>query len=113
MCLNIGKSEIICHNPVARGTILCSLPGACVVEPSIECVLCVPLGCLESVSDVLKAKVHSYTVMGERLEFLSAHDAMILLRNPFAIPKLLYTLRTAPCFLSPVLKVTGNSYPMN
>ncbi len=41
--------------------------------------------------------------MGERLHHISAHDALILLRNSFAIPKLLYTLRTAPCFHSPAL----------
>ena len=85
LCLNNGKSEIICHDPVARGTILCLLPGARVVEPSVACLLGVPLGCLESVSAVLKAMVNSLKVMGERLEFLSVHDAMILLRNSFAI----------------------------
>ena len=42
--------------------------------------------------------------LGERLKFLSAHDALVLLRNCFAIPKLLYVLRTSPCFRSTTLQ---------
>ena len=43
--------------------------------------------------------------MGDRLQHVSAHDALLLLRNSFAIPQLLYLLRTSPSFLSPSLKV--------
>ncbi len=32
-----------------------------------------------------------------RLSFLPSHAALYLLRNAFALPKLLYLLRTAPC----------------
>ena len=42
--------------------------------------------------------------MGDRLQHLSAHDAILLLKHSFAIPKLLYCLRTAPCFRSPRLQ---------
>ena len=35
---------------------------------------------------------------------LSKHDALCLLRYSFAIPKILYILRTAPCFTSPHLE---------
>ena len=41
--------------------------------------------------------------LGERLPLLEAHDSLCLLRNAFAIPKVLYILRTASCFLSPSL----------
>ena len=41
--------------------------------------------------------------LGERLPLLEAHDSLCLLRSAFAIPKVLYILRTAPCFLSPSL----------
>ena len=34
---------------------------------------------------------------------MHAHDALLLLRNALAIPKVLYILHTAPCFLSPLL----------
>ena len=45
-------------------------------------------------------KTEALQRMGERLELLSAHDAFTLLRYSFALPKLLYHLRTAPCFSS-------------
>ena len=37
------------------------------------------------------------------LPLLEAHDSLCLLWSTFVIPKLLYILRTAPCFLSPSL----------
>ena len=36
--------------------------------------------------------------------YLSTQDALLLLRNSFAIPKLLYTIRSSPSFLSPSLQ---------
>ena len=36
--------------------------------------------------------------MGEKFEYLTAHDSLVLLRNSFAIPKLQYLLCTTPCF---------------
>ena len=41
--------------------------------------------------------------MGDRLQYLHVHDAFLLLRHSIAITRLLYTLRTSPCFLSPEL----------
>ena len=38
--------------------------------------------------------------MGDRLTHFRRHDALLLLRHSFAIPKILYILRTSPCFLS-------------
>ena len=35
---------------------------------------------------------------------LDSHDAILLLKHSLALPKLLYNLRTAPCFLSPALQ---------
>ena len=45
-------------------------------------------------------KIWSYTVIGERLQHLSSQDALLILRNSMAIPKVLYILQTAPCYLS-------------
>ena len=42
--------------------------------------------------------------MGDRLQYLESHDAL-LLRHSLDIPKLLYILRTAPSFLSPSLSL--------
>ena len=38
--------------------------------------------------------------MGKRLSGLRSQDALCLLRHSFAIPKVLFILRSAPCFLS-------------
>ena len=35
--------------------------------------------------------------LGDRLQLLNSHDALVLLRYSLAIPKL-YSLRSAPCF---------------
>ena len=60
---------------------------------------------MSSVSDALTTKVNQLKMMGERLQLLSAHDAILLLKHSFSLPKLLYNLSTAPCFLSPDLQV--------
>ena len=53
----------------------------------------------ETIEKVLRSKLESLKLMANRLESLDAHDAMFLLKNCFAIPKLTYFLRTSPCFL--------------
>ena len=104
LTLNNHKSEIITNDPVARGTLISSFPEARLVDPSAASLLGSPLGLLNSISTALKEKVTSHQMMGDRLKYLSAHDSLLLLRNSFAIPKLLHILRTSPCFLSPFLQ---------
>ena len=41
--------------------------------------------------------------MGSRLHHLQKQNALLLLRQSFAILKILYILRTAPCCISPLL----------
>ena len=53
----------------------------------------------ETIEKVLRSKLESLKLMANRLESLDAHDAMFLLKNCFALPKLTYFLRTSPCFL--------------
>ena len=103
LTLNPGKCEIISSDMTACGTLLVSLPGAHLVPPSQAQLLGSPIGDDTCVSTVLSEKVEALRRLGERLKLLSAHDALILLRNCFALPKLQYTLRTAPCFRSSTL----------
>ena len=63
-----------------------------------------PIGDTDSTSDAISRKTQLLRTMGERLQYVSAHDALLLLRNSLAIPKLLYLLRSSPCFLSPNLR---------
>ena len=74
------------------------------VDPAMATLLGSSVGDVSSVSDVLRAKAEMLKKMGDRLQHLSAHDAILLLKHSFALPKLLYNLRTAPCFLSPALQ---------
>ena len=84
----------------ACGTLLVLLPGAQLVPPTQAQLLGSPIGDDSCVSAVLAERVEALKRLGERLKLLSAHDALILLQKCFALPKLLYTLRTAPCFRS-------------
>src|SRR6202045_3343423 len=49
------------------------------------------------VDTALASKAADLHIMLSRLSLLSSHAALFLLRKAFAIPKLLYLLRTAPC----------------
>ena len=42
--------------------------------------------------------------MGDRIHLLHSHDALLILRHSLSIPKILYILRSAPCFLSASLE---------
>ena len=55
---------------------------------------------MEHVGDVIQEKTAQLCLMGDRLRLLQSHDAL-LLRHSFSIPKVLYILQTASCFLSP------------
>ena len=63
-----------------------------------------PIGDVSSISSSLYGKTQLLRKMGDRLQHLATQDAILLLRHSFAIPKLLYCLRTAPCFLSSMLQ---------
>jgi len=66
------------------------------------------LGDCACTSAVLADKLEALRRLGDWLSFLSAHDALILLLNCFALPKLMHVLRTAPCFLSSILESYDN-----
>ena len=102
--LNQRKSEVICVDQPTSDSILSSIPEASVIDPLDACLLGSPIGDCGSISNTIDEKVRLLGIMGDRLQHLEAHDAILLLRHSFAIPKLLYTLRTAPCFLSPNLE---------
>ena len=83
-----------------RGSLLCSLPGAQLIDPPKAMLLGSPLGDDSCITNAISEKIEDLRRLGERLKLLSVHDALVLLRNSFALPKLQYILRTAPCFKS-------------
>ncbi|GAU93517.1 hypothetical protein RvY_05447 [Ramazzottius varieornatus] len=52
----------------------------------------------EAIPSVLKAKTDSAELMTARLEKISSHQALFLLKNCLGIPKLLYVLRCSPTY---------------
>ena len=52
----------------------------------------------EAARQVLDPKLKELRLMSSRLEKLDSHTAVFLLRNAFALPKMTYFLRAAPCF---------------
>ena len=64
-----------------------------------------PIGDIGSIRVAIDAKTAMLKCLRERLHYLTCHHAYLLLRHSLAIPKLLYLLRTSPCFLSSSLKI--------
>ena len=81
------------------GTLLVALPGAQLTPPNEAQLLGSPIGDDSCISAVLSSKVEALRRLGERLKLLSAHDALLLLRNCFALPHTLqvsWNLRDCP-----------------
>ena len=57
------------------------------------------MGSVELIDSILVSKVGKLKLTGEKLQHLSNQNVLILC-NLIAIPKVLYILRTAPCYLS-------------
>ena len=98
--LNHSKSEIISNDLSAKEAMIEAVPDLCPVNPENAQLLGSPIGGDEGIDGSISEKVQALEIMGNRL-CLRAHDAYCLLRHSFALPKLLYTLRTSPCVRSP------------
>ena len=57
----------------------------------------------QALADLLLAKLDELRRAIERLEKISAHDALMMLRSSLSAPNLIYTLRTSPCSDNPIL----------
>ena len=91
--LNRGKSEVIGRDSTLLEPLLAAAPELTVTSPEHATLLGSALGNVESVSRSIWEKTKMLEVMGDRLQHLHAHDAILLLCHAFAIPKLLYSLR--------------------
>ena len=103
--LNPQKSDVISINPDLIATVESALSGIRVVNPADATLLGSPIGDIGSITVAIDAKTTMLKCLRERLHHLTSHDAYLLLRHSLAIPKLLYLLRTSPCFLSSSLKI--------
>jgi hypothetical protein len=97
LLLNQSKCELYSINPTQN--IMSKFPGVKEISAADLKLLGAPI-LQEAFEDVLHSKLENLKTMVERLKQLYSHDALFLLKQCFAIPKIMYTLRTAPCFLN-------------
>ena len=99
--LNPQTSEVIGTNSGLIASLQSALPGVRVVDPTAATLLGSPIGNTGSIAAAIDTKTAMLKCLCERLHYLTYHDAYLLLRHSLAIPKLLYLLRTSPCFSHP------------
>ena len=101
--LNFAKCEL-CFAGMSESSVESTLskfrtvaPGIQVMQREDATLLGAPLT-TEAMAPLLCEKTETLISMVSHLRSLHAHDAVFLLKNCFAIPKLLYLLRTAPAW---------------
>ena len=105
--VNPAKCELISLNSIIDVNVLKMFEG---IAPEIKSVKHGNMTLLgapvmpSAVDMALESKLCALSRLLEQLDQVDAHDALFLLRNCFAIPKLTYVLRTSACFQSPLLK---------
>ena len=87
--LENDKSEIICVDELSKSSMLSSSPSLRTVDPAKATLLGAPIGGDRSLNIVWESKVEQLQTLGNRLTQLQTHDAVCLLQNALAIPKVL------------------------
>ena len=92
--LNFKKCEAITLCGSASHTML---DGFQQLIPETATLLGAPLSTGQAMTDSLSARCADLSRAVERLKLVSAHDALLLLKNSLSAPRLLHTLRSAYC----------------
>ena len=95
LSLNIGKCELISARPTHTFPIISSFRHC---FPNEANLLGAPLQPGPSMDSALNTQCNNLDRAVSRLKLITAHDALIILRNCLSAPKLNYTLRVSPCF---------------
>ena len=103
LLLNENKCEIITNDDNVVSSIQAIMPNILHVPCNEAVLLGAPIGDESAVNTVLHSKLAIFQRLASRLTTLNAQDALFLLKNCFGMPKLLYTLRCAPCYSSTIL----------
>ena len=90
--LNRSMSELLCENSTTRDQMLKAVPSLQVIGMDQPEILRAPVGSTKSVDDVIEEKIRLLRLLGERLCPLQSQDTLLLLRDSFAIPKVLHVL---------------------
>ena len=99
--LDVGKCEAISKAPFNSAG---PLAGFSTTLPSDAILLGAPLIGLDSATNrALEVRCSNLHKAITRLKTICAHNALILLRSSFSVPRLLHILRCTPCDLHPLL----------
>ena len=98
--LNHAKTELVCDDVVTCNAVLSAFSDFKQICCNCATLLGTPLGSVGLIDSILMSKVDKLKIIGERLQEMLSQDALLILRNSMAIPKVLYILRTASCYLS-------------
>ena len=102
--LNRSKTELVCSDVGVQNAIVSIVSDLKVVPCSQFSLLGTPMGSLDLLDSTIEVKTQRLQLMGKRLSGLRSQDALCLLCHSFAISKVLFILRSAPCFLSKKLE---------
>ena len=105
LTLNRSKCEVAGLTQESRDIL--SARGVNLNETSLEDLILLgsPLMPGTAVDKTLASKRDELKTLAARLPLMPAHDSLFLLRNVVSTPRLLYTLRTAPCMGSNELEL--------
>ena len=98
--LNRSKCEIVGHTEQSRE--IFASRGISLPETNRTSVMLLgsPLSDGQIIDDTISIKCQEFKLISARLALMPSHDSLYLLRHVIAMPRLLYTLRTAPCMNS-------------
>ena len=92
--INSSKCETITLRGLSPNS---SFDGFQHFTPNTATLLGAPLSSGQAMIDCLTARCNDLDRAVDRLKYLSAHDALVLLKNSLSAPKVQYTLRAACC----------------
>ena len=78
------------------------------IAPEDACLLGAPLCTGRALDKALSSRCSDLRIAIGRLKVLPSHDALILLRSSFSVPRLMHILRCVPCAGHPSLTVFDN-----
>jgi hypothetical protein len=103
LVVNAAKCELITDDLAVVEKFRSVAPDIKHVSTASAMLLGAPIGGERSIDDILASKLLELQRLSNRMTLLEPHDALFLLKNCFSIPKLTYTLRSAPCYSRPLL----------
>ena len=103
--LNVSKCESISRSHDHREQ---AFQGFLENAPEDACLLGASLCTGRALDKALSSRCSDLRIAIGRLKVLPSHDALILLRSSFSVPRLMHTLRCVPCAEHPSLRVFYN-----